>query len=166
MTSIGNDVVDFQYAQQQSNWRRNGYLLKIFTDSEQSDIFNNSNQDLAVWQLWSQKEAVYKIIRQLGAPRGFYPQKITGNLNDSEFQKVAFENQVFYCKTAVFEHHLHTIAVVEPNHFFSVQNIIRKEKIFKVGEFPYFQINENQNIPISISHHGNFEYCVGVFNKL
>ena len=166
MIPIGNDVVDFQYAQQQSNWQRKGFLPKIFTSIEQDLIAGSENQEKAVWQLWSQKEAVYKIIRQLGAPRGFYPQKIKGNLNDSEFQKVAFENQVFYCKTAVFEQHLHTIAVVEEHHFSSVQNIVRKEKMFKVGEFPYLQINENQNIPISISHHGKFEYCVGVFNKL
>ena len=71
MIPIGNDVVDFQYAQQQSNWQRKGFLTKIFTSKEQDLIAESENQEKAVWQLWSQKEAVYKIIRQLGAPRGF-----------------------------------------------------------------------------------------------
>jgi phosphopantetheinyl transferase (holo-ACP synthase) len=166
MIPIGNDVVDFELTKKQTNWRRMGYLSKLFTDSEQSDINNSHNQDLAVWQLWSQKEAVYKIIRQLGASRGFYPKKIIGNLNNSDFQKVSFENQVFYCQTTIFEQHLHTIALVEKAHFSAVQNIVQKDKVFKIGEFPYLQINENQNIPISISHHGKFEYCVGIYDKL
>ena len=73
---VGNDVVDFALASVESNWRRTDYLSKIFTEKEQKHIHESENQSNIVWQLWSQKEAVYKLIRQMGAPRGFYPLKI------------------------------------------------------------------------------------------
>lgn len=57
---IGNDIVDFVQAHKDSNWRRRGWLDKIFVPEEQKWIENTDNPDHMVWLLWSMKEAVYK----------------------------------------------------------------------------------------------------------
>ena len=57
---IGNDIVDFAQAAKESNWRRRGWLDKVFIPEEQLLIENAANPDRMVWLLWSMKEAVYK----------------------------------------------------------------------------------------------------------
>ncbi len=57
---IGNDIVDLKIASLQSNWKRKGWLQKIFTQSEQNLIAHAENPDQMVWKLWSMKEAAYK----------------------------------------------------------------------------------------------------------
>ena len=57
---IGNDVVDLQVAARESNWRRKGFLEKIFSEAEQEIITTSRDQDKIVWLLWSMKEAAYK----------------------------------------------------------------------------------------------------------
>ena len=62
---IGNDVVDIVLASTESNWRRPGFLEKIFTGQEQFCILNSASPDFTVWLLWSMKESTYKIhVRQ------------------------------------------------------------------------------------------------------
>lgn len=62
---IGNDVVDLRAASQQSNWRRKGFLDKVFSTSEKSLIHEAKDQDQMVWLLWSMKEAAYKARQRL-----------------------------------------------------------------------------------------------------
>ena len=57
---IGNDIVDLELAAVQSNWRRKGFLEKVFTASEREIISSGEDPDLTVWLLWSMKEAAYK----------------------------------------------------------------------------------------------------------
>ncbi|GHA30828.1 hypothetical protein GCM10007103_10450 [Salinimicrobium marinum] len=57
---IGNDVVDLDLAATQSNWKRKGFLKKVFTTTEKDWILSSEDKDLAVWLLWSMKEAAYK----------------------------------------------------------------------------------------------------------
>jgi phosphopantetheinyl transferase (holo-ACP synthase) len=59
---IGNDIVDLALARKESNWKRPGYLNKIFTTKEQLLISSAENPNTMVWNLWSRKEAAYKII--------------------------------------------------------------------------------------------------------
>ncbi len=73
---IGNDIVDLALASLQSNWRRAGYLNKLFTQKEQDYILQAPNPDVMVWTLWTMKEAVYKIIIQQNGQRGYYPLRI------------------------------------------------------------------------------------------
>ena len=42
---IGNDIVDLALAQKESNWKRKGFLNKIFTEKEQLLILNAKNND-------------------------------------------------------------------------------------------------------------------------
>ncbi|MGY5849406.1 4'-phosphopantetheinyl transferase family protein [Salegentibacter sp. F14] len=57
---IGNDVVDLELAKVQSNWRRPGYLQKIFTKEECQQILNSKDKDRTLWLFWTMKEAAYK----------------------------------------------------------------------------------------------------------
>jgi len=109
---IGNDVVDLDLAARQSNWRRKGYLDKIFTPDEQHYILQAPNPDTVVWTLWTRKEAVYKIIRQQNGIRGFYPLRIA--TKDFEKGTVRFDYQLFYTQTEVTATSIHTIALLTP----------------------------------------------------
>lgn len=57
---IGNDIIDLQLASRQSNWRRKGFLEKVFTSSEREIIKASEEKEECVWLLWSMKEAAYK----------------------------------------------------------------------------------------------------------
>lgn len=57
---IGNDVVDLKAAAVQSNWRRKGFLDKVFSAEEQELISSANEPHQMVWLLWSMKEATYK----------------------------------------------------------------------------------------------------------
>lgn len=57
---IGNDVVDLRRALEQSNWKRTGFLAKVYSDTEQKIIKEATDRNLMVWLLWSMKEAAYK----------------------------------------------------------------------------------------------------------
>lgn len=66
----GNDVVDLRLAACQSNWRRKGFLNKVFSAEEQGHITSSKVPDQMVWLLWSMKEAAYKAHqRQFRLPR-------------------------------------------------------------------------------------------------
>ena len=57
---IGNDIVDLNLAEKQSNWRRKGFLDKVYSSNEQAIILEASTPDILVWKLWSMKESAYK----------------------------------------------------------------------------------------------------------
>lgn len=91
---IGNDVVDLALAARESTISRKGFLDKLFTVEEQLFIKTSEDKTLTIWTIWSQKEAVYKILRQKGATRGFYPKKI----ECISIEKVRYQNEVYYTK--------------------------------------------------------------------
>ena len=67
---IGNDIVDLNEASKQSNWRRKGFLDKVFSPTEQKLLEEASDRNTAVWLLWSMKEAAYKAHqRRFALPR-------------------------------------------------------------------------------------------------
>jgi acyl carrier protein len=70
---IGNDIVDLALARKESNWKRPGYLNKIFTTKEQLLISSAENPNTMVWNLWSRKEAAYKIYNRATGIRGYFP---------------------------------------------------------------------------------------------
>ena len=57
---IGNDIVDLNLAKKQSNWKRKGFLEKVYSSNEQAMILASSAPDILVWRLWSMKESAYK----------------------------------------------------------------------------------------------------------
>ena len=156
---IGNDIVDLALAKKESNWKRKGYLDKIFTASEQLLIQKSTNQELAIWNLWSRKEAVYKIILQKGGKRGYYPIKIECLDLNLENGMVQFENQIFYTKTIATEEWIYSLAVEYEKDFRNIKTLVNSHLLFKVDGIPFISIN-NDVKNASKTHHGKFEKIV------
>lgn len=153
---IGNDVVDLALAKKESNWQRKGFLEKLFTLQEQKLILESQNPSEMVWVLWSRKEAVYKIIRQLNGKRGFYPLRIENvkyNLG-----LVCFENTFFYVKTSILDDCVHSIALQNQT-FDQVIEISPPIQVHKYHEIPFI-IRKGKYLQISKSHHGQFEKII------
>ena len=102
---IGNDIVDLALSQKESNWKRKGFLDKIFTRNEQLLILNAKNPDVMVWNLWSRKEAAYKIYNRQTKVRGYFPLQLECfdlDCNDTiTFGKVVIHHYVYYTKTVI-----------------------------------------------------------------
>ena len=137
---IGNDVVDLALAKAESNWQRKGYLNKVFTTKEQNLIYFAQDPTLMVWILWSRKEAVYKILRQKGESRGFYPLSINCT---NESGLVFYKDSVFYSTTQIRNNCIHTIAVTSVIDFEYIIELKQlKESIYK-NEIPFYLENGN-----------------------
>lgn len=153
---IGNDVVDIELAKAESNWRRKGYLDKLFTVQEQTCIYNSPNPDVAVWMLWSMKEAAYKIYNRQTGERGFFPLRLVCSLKGM-IGTVTCNDNLYYTKTVIKDNLIHTVAVTDTAHFDSVTTlsnaVITKDK----AGLPYVA-----NKPVSVSHHGRGYKVVGL----
>lgn len=152
---IGNDVVDLQLAAKQSNWRRPNYLQKICTSLEIDAINSSNNPDNLVWEIWSRKEAVYKLLLQKGIKKGYYPIKIEC-LNFGENGIVSYQNQQYYTETIVLNNCIHSIAVEFLTDFSLIKIPKNNCNIIKSKDIPYYLSNGNI-YPFSKSHHGAFE---------
>ena len=158
---IGNDVVDLKLATTESNWKRTGYLDKIFTSVEQEFIFNAKNKTEMVWVLWSIKESVYKASLRIDYDRGFYPSKIeitSLKKKGSEYNSIIkLKRKSFHALSKIAGGCIHTIAT---NFDYQLSNVYNLE-----SNTPYFK-DENglpldySNNYISISHHGNFKKII------
>jgi phosphopantetheinyl transferase (holo-ACP synthase) len=107
---IGNDIVDLNLAETESNWGRVGFLEKQFTKKEQKEIKDSENPFLKVWLFWSLKEAAYKCYTQKAKKRFFAPQKFECTLTKEDEGIVTFENHTFYTTTFFSTFYIHTIA--------------------------------------------------------
>jgi len=150
---IGNDVVDLGLAQKESNWKRKGFLEKIFTEYEHQLIQSSVTPELKVWELWSRKEAVYKIFNRNSGIRLFNPKRFECSADG----KVTFENQVFFTKSEITKKAIHTIAVQQKSDFDKVIFLENRDRIVKLNGIP-----SKNNKPVSISNHGRFEKIVSV----
>ena len=152
---IGNDVVDLALAKTESNWRRKGYLDKIYTVLEIKIIQNSDNQENKIWELWSRKEAVYKIIIQKRGKRGYYPIKIECLENGL----VQFENQFYYTKTYFSDDFIYSEALENKHDLEKIICLENSNLIYKIKGIPFLTIN-NKTVSVSKTHHGRFEKCV------
>jgi phosphopantetheinyl transferase (holo-ACP synthase) len=164
---IGNDIVDLALAQKESNWQRKGFLDKIFTQNEQLLILNSENPAFMVWNLWSRKEAAYKIHNRKIQIRGYFPIKLECfDLEISDgivFGKVLIDNFVYFTKTAITSQFINTIAVENVQDFNKIIALENRKNIQKNNGIPNYVGNDNSDSkPTSISHHGRFEQIVVV----
>lgn len=115
---IGNDIVDLALAKKESNWRRKGYLDKIFTAHEQHLIDAANNPDQMVWLLWSMKESAYKIIIRDGGKRCFAPRKLGCQLTelnaDSAKGFVSYEKS-YFTQSCLTSQYVSTITISDNN---------------------------------------------------
>ena len=167
---IGNDIVDLNLAKTQSNWKRRGYLNKIFTENEQNLIFESENPTTKVWNLWSRKEAAYKIFNRSTKIRVFNPKKFDCfdiSIQENETTgKVIFDDKTFFTKTIVSADFINSVAMTDENQKYSNEifdielysSFIKNKKIVK-DQFGIPYIFDEETLEkkiISIAHHGSF----------
>lgn len=148
---IGNDIVDLRQAALESNWRRKGYLNKLFTKNEQQWILEASNPGQMVWLLWSMKEAAYKIHSRRKNWRAFAPLKlICKSLEIKEELAtgiVECENHTFFSQTMLTVQFIHTIATEQH----PMQAITVKISGYNPTDTSYRNTD-----PATVSHHGRY----------
>ena len=83
---IGNDVIDISATRQESNWKRKGFLQKLFTEKECQFILEGDDPEFLVWLIWSAKESAYKIIHRNHQKMFFSPKQF-------EFLEDHFSNE-------------------------------------------------------------------------
>lgn len=147
---IGNDIVDLLQAHKDSNWNRNGYLDKIFTDEEQFLISSDMYPSLMVWLLWSMKEAAYKINSRATKLRTFAPIKLRCNnliiKNGRATGNVLYEGVLYFTSSVFNDDYVHTLAAVT-------------EKDLTLAEVKITEHTNNNyrsSNPVSVSHHGRY----------
>ena len=162
---IGNDIIDLALAKKESNWQRKGFLEKLFTSKEQLLISNSQNLEIMVWNLWSRKEATYKIYNRQTQIRAFIPFRL--ECYDLEvkdgfiYGKVICYDKVYFTKTIITSDFIETNAVLNPWDFESIKTIDSSQKIIKSNRIPnYFDIQNQVWKPVSKSHHGRFERII------
>ncbi|WP_338409417.1 4'-phosphopantetheinyl transferase superfamily protein [uncultured Flavobacterium sp.] len=149
---IGNDVVDLSLAKKESNWKRKGFLTKIFTPFEQNLIHNAIHQEQMVWMLWSIKESSYKAYQRIHYNQGYYPSKIEIlSLNTSNDSVIKLFEVIFYGETCIHNNVIKTVVVQNKVYF---NSIIKSKNINYYKDTNGLPLDTLNNKPISISHHG------------
>ncbi|MDI5898757.1 4'-phosphopantetheinyl transferase family protein [Flavobacterium yafengii] len=154
---IGNDIVDLALARKESNWKRSRFLDKIFTVKEQLLITDAENPEVMVWNLWSRKEAAYKIYNRETGIRGFFPLQLECFYENATFGTVSIKGKIYFTQSKIENDSIYTIAVVKKEYFNKIMTLNSKTKISKINGIPFI-IDEQTKIekPVSISHHGRF----------
>lgn len=189
---IGNDIIDLHITRKNSNWRRPGFLGKLFSEEEQDHILSAPDQDPLVWQMWSMKEAAYKAQQRLYhlSPR-FNPLSFRCFLKREGEDQVITESGKYSSKTWKTKDLIYT-EVIAPGEmpcmfsaikFFSSQKTLKQEllQVLKkhlkdnqgselqikkcINRIPWILSEKKQlDIPFSITHHG--AYCAYVIRKV
>ncbi|AWG21725.1 hypothetical protein FFWV33_09325 [Flavobacterium faecale] len=165
---IGNDVVDLVLAKTESNWRRKGYLDKLYTTWEQTIIKKSVHPDEMVWVLWSIKESVYKAYQRIEYNEGFYPIKIEvqslENDGDGYNSTTALFGILFYGQTTIKDGIVHTVVVQYKSDLEKIKRLpVTNYKKNKKG----LPIHVHTGAPVSVSHHGRSTIVVGLdYNNL
>jgi phosphopantetheinyl transferase (holo-ACP synthase) len=154
---IGNDIVDLALARRESNWQRNRFLDKIFTKNEQQLILNDANPEIIVWNLWSRKEAAYKIYNRETGIRGYFPLQLECFYENTTLGTVSIKEKIYFTQSQIENDSIYTIAVAEKKHFDKIESITSAIEIFKINGIPFI-IDSASKIkkPVSITHHGRF----------
>ena len=167
---IGNDVIDLPLTRHESNWKRKGFIQKLFTDREQSIIANNSDSEIVIWLLWSMKEAAYKIYNRQTKIREYIPQELECSIltKTSTYANgiVRCRNIIYYTKTNLTTEYVHTVAVTSLNDLEDIIQIERRGIGKDEHGIPYLLSAQNKHQQaVSISNHGRFEKVVLIKNK-
>jgi phosphopantetheinyl transferase (holo-ACP synthase) len=173
---VGNDIVDLNEAQKASNWQRQRFLTKLFSETEQVYIKTSKNPFLMVWRLWSMKEASYKLFTQLKPGRFYNPKGFECSI---EGNKGVVEHEDFKCyveskstsnyvisEARLNTHRLNSTIVKFATTNHSTQSTIIKSKLLDGVEMDWQLKKDEYNIPVltngedilnvSLTHHGNY----------
>lgn len=181
---LGNDIVDLDFTAAESNWRRKGFLNKIFSPEEQRIIRNSGNPDVDVWLLWAMKESAYKAHqRKFNLPRKFNPKDFRCKINlirgSSVSGEVAIGNHIYHANSSVEKKYIYCYACSEKKPLINQKIFLDSENIKKelistfsnVYKLPQEKVSikkDNQFIPyisyenqeiicnFSLTHNGKF----------
>lgn len=154
---IGNDIIDLALARKESNWKRDHFLEKLFTQEEQLLIANTNNPEVMVWNLWSKKEAAYKIYNRETGIRGYFPKQLVCFYEGETTGTVCCNERIYYTKTTVTKDFIYTIATIEPQFFNQIEKINKDDKIHKKNGIPFIIDTQTDVLKaVSITHHGQF----------
>jgi phosphopantetheinyl transferase (holo-ACP synthase) len=146
---IGNDIVDLKQAEKDSNWRRPGYLNKLFTTGEQFLISAVEVPDEMVWLLWTMKESAYKIMSREQKLRTFAPAKLVcSNLilhPGSAEGQVSYAEDCYFTKSTMNAEYIHTVATRQKDDLPKIQISI---SAYHTGYL--------HAVNGSVSHHGRY----------
>jgi len=106
----GNDIVDLKTAAAESNWKRKGFIEKIFTLQEQQYILDAAVPDEMVWKLWSMKESAYKIYTRQFGGRFFAPLACKCQLLTEFTGSVEINNITCQTTTNITKNYIYSIA--------------------------------------------------------
>ena len=162
---IGNDIVDLALAKKENNCQRKGFLDKIFTPNEQLLIKNAVYPELMIWNLWTRKEAAYKIYNRETNIRAYMPLKLECVWESETMGTVCCNGFNFYTITKISQECIYTIAVSQKEYFHQITTITLETKISKINGIPSI-IEESTLVshPVSITHHGRFWEGITLFN--
>lgn len=170
---IGNDIVDRWACQRESNWKRKGWLDKLFSPSEQALIKDYSRPEIMVWLLWSMKEAAYKIYNRNTGDTCFTPARLECDslaiAEDTASGMVFFKSHDYYIRSIIVPDFIHSTASMKDNLALATIyiNQVRSAGPNYPGGHIYFK--DYRGIPylveccsgkvraVSFSHHGRFE---------
>tara|TARA_R110000868_G_scaffold15443_9_gene70435 strand:- start:18806 stop:19285 length:480 start_codon:yes stop_codon:yes gene_type:complete len=158
---IGNDIVDLALAQKESNWKRPGFLEKIFTLKEQFLIHNAQNSEKMVWNLWSRKEAAYKIYNRETGIRAYIPTQLECIYENATLGRVICKGNTYYTKTQITGDKIHTIAVAKKSFFNQIEYLEPTNQLDKINGIPFFSDGDNIK-PVSVSHHGRYKATITI----
>lgn len=182
----GNDIVDIKIAAIESNWKRRGFLEKIFTHQEQQHILQATRPEKMIWRLWSMKESAYKIYTRQYSGRFFAPQKLDCTVLNETYGQVLISGVSYQTQTSSTKNYVYSIASHDkhapdllndcfeiPQHsdlqIFIYEKLIARYAAIERADKHNFTIikdkinapylyckKEKITVPVSITHHGNY----------
>lgn len=168
---IGNDIVDLNKANQDSNIFRPRYLEKVCSPEEIELVFSSSNAITTFWRIWTMKESAYKAFqRKFQFKTVFNPFAFVCQFEDSDSGKVSFKAHQLFTKTIQTEEFIYsevTNSRAKQRFFGSASDFLQKLKpelnlqshpeLTKTREgLPVLNL-PNKTLAISKTHHGNFQ---------
>ena len=182
---IGNDIIDIDYTRKHSDWRRRGWLQKIFNSYEQDVIADSIDPFVTVWRLWSMKESAYKLHLRRRQERSFNPSSISCKILDDKVGLVNFDGREYRTETKTNDEYIYSSAVaysggIANHHIYSFDELKIKSNDYynfildKMSEdlnlnrdqvhlkkctlgIPHLYFGDSQqDVCISITHHGAY----------
>jgi len=154
----------------ESNWKRAGFLEKIFTQKEQEYIHNAVAPAQMVWKLWSMKESAYKIYTRQYGGRFFAPQQLNCTILSETAGQVLINDISYQTITSTTQDYIYSIAGPEAcSGFYSACFAIPGQHGINQQEFIYEKLiahyagihhaNKNNFIVLKEKNNIPFLYC-------
>lgn len=168
---IGNDIVDLAKAKEESNIFRPRYLEKICNAEEIELVLSHLKPIDTFWRIWTMKESAYKAFqRKFNFKTFFNPLVFRCEFVDPELGNVVFNNHQLSTKTIQTPEFVYTEVVgfqSKQRFFGNTSDLLMKLKTeLNLKSLPEFTTSLEglpvlnllqKTLPISKTHHGNFQ---------